>query len=255
MKKTETIYFSGEEYDRLTGPYATGEDFEHYRRLADRANGPVLELACGTGRLTIPLAGAGIKITGLDSSEEMLGVARRKAAEWGSHTSFVQGDMRRFDFGESRFALIFVPVNSLSHLLTAEDIDACFSRARAHLMPGGCFAFDLFNPSLALLTRAPEVRSPIRSYIDASGRQVTLSESNHYDAATQVNHITWYYEREGDPPSVTAYPLAMRQFFPQEIDLIARYHGFEIEAKYGDYSGGAFTSESPKQILLLRPDQ
>ena len=122
----------------------------YYVDLARQASGEVLELACGTGQLTVPLASAGLRITGLDLSEPMLSAARQRAAAQKVSVEHLPGDMRDFDLGR-RFALIFIARNSLLHLHSTEDILAAFAMVRRHLAPGGIFAFDIFNPKIRVV--------------------------------------------------------------------------------------------------------
>ena len=108
----------------------------YYAELARQASGDILELACGTGQLTVPLAGAGLRIAGLELSEPMLRTARERAAAAKVSVEFVPGDMRNFSMGRE-FALIFIARNSLLHLHSTEDILATLAMVRGHLAPGG----------------------------------------------------------------------------------------------------------------------
>jgi SAM-dependent methyltransferase len=117
-----------------------------------RGTRPVLELACGTGRLTIPIARDGHETVGLDTSPTMLEAARAKAESSGLGNTFVRGDMRAFAL-HRHFGLIVVSCNSLAHLTTNEDLRACLRRVRDHLEPGGFFAFDIVNPDVTALAR------------------------------------------------------------------------------------------------------
>src|SRR5262249_55543038 len=128
-----------------------------YLNLAQQRAGKVLGLACGTGQFIVPIAGAGLPVTGLDLSAPMLSVARRHAANAGAEVELVTGDMRDFDLGR-RFALIFVARNSLLHLHTQEDFAGFFASVRRHLEPDGILAFDIFNPSFRFITRPPTDR-------------------------------------------------------------------------------------------------
>src|SRR5215216_1102863 len=92
-----SFYSDGQRYDLVMGTYASGDQLNFYRRQVVRYGEPVLELACGSGRLTIPLAKGGVNITGMDTSEEMLNVAKLKASKSGASIRFIQGDMRDFD--------------------------------------------------------------------------------------------------------------------------------------------------------------
>jgi SAM-dependent methyltransferase len=243
----KNLYGDGQRYDLVMGRYASGSLLEFYRRQIARYHQPVLELACGTGRLTIPLAEDGINITGLDISERMLELAELKASERGFRPAFVQGDVRTFDLNR-KFRLIFLAAQSLSHLHTREEIEACFERVRQHLAKDGRLLIELHNPSLTLLSRQAGERYAVGEY-EGENERVSLSETVRYDAATQVNHIRWHFQSEGADEEVVL-SFEMRQFFPQEIDALLACNGFSIEQKYGDYDETAFSSASPRQLIV-----
>lgn len=245
----DDLYTAAELYDLVhLGPHQ-GE-LEFYTRQAARYGRTVLELACGTGRLTVPLAQRGLALTGLDVATAMLARARAKAQAAGRAVDFVEGDMRAFDLGR-RFDLIFIPINSLCHLHTRAEVEAGFRCVRAHLAPAGRFIIDVGNPSLALLSRDPSRWYEIGAYPDAQGRPVRLSEQSRYDAAAQVNAVTWRYEfAAGGRRDLR---LTLRQFFPQELDALLAYNGLELEAKYGGYGEKPFHAASPQQIVVARP--
>ncbi len=242
------LYAAADLYDRVhLGPWK-GE-LEFYQRQAARCGPRVLELACGTGRLTVPLAAGGLTLTGLDLSAAMLARAQSKAAAAGVLVRFVQADMRAFDLGET-FDLVFVPVNSLCHLLTRPDLEAFLRCVRAHLAPAGRFVIDVFNPSLTILSRDPSRWYTIGEYPDDQDGHLRLTEQNRYDAAAQVNHIVWRFDWEDGGRA--QHRLTMRQFFPQELDALLIYNGFAIEAKYGQYGERDFHAESRQQLVVAR---
>ena len=251
MNDYESFYSDARRYDLIMGAYASGEGFSFYRQQVARYGESVLELACGSGRLTIPLAREGINITGMDISVEMLQLAKVKASQSGASLRLIQGDMRRFDLGE-KFKFIFIPAQSLSHLHTRPEIEDCFSCVRRHLAEEGRFLIELFNSSVRLLARETDRRHTMDQYRDPkSGTQVFVTAEVRYDSASQVNHIRWFFREEGSNEE-TALSFEMRQFFPQEIDALLWYNGFLIEHKYGSYEEGEFSSESPKQLLVCR---
>jgi SAM-dependent methyltransferase len=242
------LYDDGRHYDLLLpGP----NDLPFYRGQVERWGELVLELGCGTGRLTVPLAADGIDVTGLDSAAAMLEVAAQKAQQSGVAVQFVKADCRNFSLGR-QFRLILFPNNSLSHLLTRFDVEACFACVRQHLAPGGRFIVDLFTPSLKILTQNPAQHYPVGQYQDPDGRGlITVTETTRYNCATQVNHITWHYQLEGES-EVSRVPLNLRMFYPQEIDALLAYNGFVIDQKYGDYEETPYGSNSPKQLIVCR---
>lgn len=153
-----TIYDNGWEYDALGMGSAAAQEISFYSSQVP-CGGSALELACGTGRLTIPLAQAGMQIVGIDTAPSMLETARAKAAESKLRLSFVEADVRHV-FLNQRFDTVFFPNNSLSHLHTLSAVQACFACVRQHLSAEGRFIVDTFNPSLRLLTRTQGKHSP-----------------------------------------------------------------------------------------------
>lgn len=246
-----SIYDDPRHYDALMGDYAGGAELQFYLHQAARAAGPVLELGCGTGRLTIPLAEDGVAITGIDLSEAMLALAERKARAAGVAIPWVRADFRDFQL-LTRFALAFIPINTFAHLAAREDQEAFLACVRRHLTPEGKLLIAYFNPSLELLTRDPRRRYTVGEYYhpDGSGR-VIVTESHRYDRASQINHLAWHYQQEGQPEQVRALP--MRIFYPQELKSILYYNGFEVEAAYGDYDGAPFSGDASHQLLVCRP--
>ena len=127
-------------------PY--GLDF--YVALAREANGPVLDIACGTGRILLPCLQAGVDIEGLDLFEPMLKTLRAKAAALNLSPRLHQADMSDFSLPR-RYALIMIPFNAFIHNMTQEAQIRCLQRCREHLLPGGKLAFDTFFPSLEIV--------------------------------------------------------------------------------------------------------
>ncbi len=133
------ITYDPRDYDsRVT----TTEDVDFWLQEG-LASQPLLELGCGTGRLTIPLASEGFDITGLDISEHMLRRARAKAREADVEVTWLQGDMRAFDL-DRQFAMIFCPFGTFNHL-RHDEVAQCLASVREHLLPGGYFVLDAFS--------------------------------------------------------------------------------------------------------------
>jgi len=241
------LYRDGRHYDLQNADVT--EDIPYWVEIAREAGGPVLELCCGTGRISFPLAEAGFEVTGIDASEAMLDHARYKMQKNGLRVEFIHGDVRDFDLGRE-FKLVFIPFNSINHLHTTEDIESFFGCVKRHLAPGGKFAIDIFVPNAGYLVRDPEERRLIAEYDDPDGGGlVTVTESNLYNPALQINHVRWFAHFHQLKKTVKA-DLNMRMFFPQELDMLLKYNGFSIEAKYGDYKRGAFKADSIKQLFV-----
>ena len=252
MQPSEPIplYRDGRHYDELNRSLALA-DVPFYVDEAKRAGGPVLELACGTGRVTIPIAQSGVEIVGLDQSASMLAYARSKAADAGVNITWVEADCRQFELSR-KFALIFMAFNSMQHLHDHESLAALFGNVRKHLAERGRFIFDVFNPSIAILNRDPSQRYVERQYEDPDGRgTITLEQTAVYDDAAQVNRITWYFSLPGEK-DFRVEQLPMRCFFPQELDLLVRANGFAIEEKFSNFERKPFAGGGMKQVVVCK---
>lgn len=240
---SEPLYRDGRHYDAHHRNFT--EDIPFYLRQAQQYGAPVLELACGTGRIAIPIAEAGFEITGLDISEGMLSQAGEKSKGLKLPLKWAYADVRNFRL-RKKFNLVIFAFNSIAHLHDLESIDACLQCVRKHLAPDGRFIIDYFNPRLALLIRENKTRHSVTEYPDPySGNMVEITETNHYDKASQVNHVTWYYKIGEEE---FTHQLNMRIFYPRELDALLIHNGFDIETKYGDFDESPFASNSPKQI-------
>jgi SAM-dependent methyltransferase len=242
----EPIYRDGRHYDRQNDSLT--EDIAFYLDQAKQFGQPILELACGTGRIAIPIAQQGFEIVGIDQSESMLARAKQKAANQYPVT-WHQGDIRSFNL-KRKFNMIFLPFNSIAFLHDRKSVSDCFECVRNHLDNDGRFLLDFFNPNLTFLTRDNDPPRFVSEYPDPnSDNTVVITETNRYDRATQINHIHWHYQI-GD--SSFLEELNMRIFYSQELDALLVYNGFTIESKYGDFDKSLFTSESQKQIFVCK---
>jgi SAM-dependent methyltransferase len=243
-----SIYRSGKVYDALYPGSATGTRF--WLELAQAHGGPILELMSGTGTIAIPLAGAGYDVTGVEMAEPMLVEADRKSQAAGVHVTWVRGDARTLDLGR-QFRLIFLPSNSICHLLTRQDLEACLAAVARHLHPEGRFALNVFVPSLPLLSASPEQEQAFGAYIDPeSGAQVVMTHRSRYDADTQIKH-NQLFRRVGQGPIEPDGELAMRIYFPRELDALLWYNGFAIEHKDGE-DRRPFDAASGMQYYILK---
>ena len=244
------IYEDSRLYDALGAQHFGGSDLAYWRGQCDKYGSPVLELACGSGRLTIPLAEAGVDIEGLDIAPAVLALARERSEARGLKLPWHQADAADFTLG-GKFSFIFLPNNSVAHLLTWQDFSSCLACVRRHLAGGGRFALGYFNPSLALLTRDPSARFPAGEFLHPdTGEPVVVTETAAYDASTQINHLRWFWRFADGQETVSDLP--MRVYFPQELDALLSLAGFVIEEKYGGYDLSPFTSASQKQLIVAR---
>lgn len=249
----ESIYWDARHYEAHNAELTRSDLPFLLRRVAELGE-PVLELACGSGRLCVPVAAAGYRVTGLDLTPSLLEHAEGLARERGvtDRLELIEGDVCRFDLGR-RFPFIAYPFNAITHLHDYRDILACLGCVRRHLEPGGRLLLDLFNPKLEFFVRDPAERRREHSYPDPSGGgEVVVWESSFYDRATQLNHITWTYDI-GERQGVFQRKLTMRQIYPQELRALLEWAGFAVERIWGDYDDSPFTADSPKQLVLAVP--
>lgn len=241
------LLFDGRHYDQRWKDLVA--DLAFWLRQARRFGDPVLELACGTGRVALTLAKAGFKVTGIDISESMLDRARTKTSEEGLGVVWVKADIRDFALGQ-KFSLIIFPFNTICHLLNLEDLEACLACVKAHLRPRSRFIVDVFHPDLRFLLRNLEERYPHAEYADPDGQgTVVVTETNWYDPAAQINRLKLYYKLPGRAEEVVE-ELNMRIYFPQELDALLRYNGLRVVAKYGEYDETLFGPSAPKQLIV-----
>jgi SAM-dependent methyltransferase len=246
MDLIDYIYRDGQLYDRT---FAHEQDLAFWLKQAQSYGGPILELAGGTGRITLPLAKAGFQVTGIDYSEAMLAEARRKSAEENVAVTWVKADMRYFDLGQT-FALIILGFNTLCHLHTLSDFAACMNCVKSHLAPGGKFIIDVFVPKIELLVNRPGERSPFAAYDDLEGRgRVVVTESYVYEPDTQIKRIQFFHQFPGSVAEIEG-ELNLRMYFPQELDALLTYNGFVIEGKFGNYDQTRFDAKSEKQLIV-----
>jgi SAM-dependent methyltransferase len=239
------LYDDADFYDR---EFATRNfDIDFWRRRALHAGGPVLEIACGTGRLTLPIARAGVPITGLDVSAAMLARARSKSA--GLPFQWVHADCRDFAL-PGTYRLIFSAANALQHLHDTASHLAFFRCVRRHLAPDGEFIVDVMNPDVTKLSRKPSVRYWFRDFVGAAG-PIRVEAASGYEPATQVLHFELFYLDAGGCLLRTKR-VAMRCFFPQELDLLCRHAGWRVVEKLGSYEGEPFGAGAPQQIVVCR---
>ena len=225
-------------------------DLQFYKRwLPKGKEARILELCCGTGRLTVPIAQDGYDITGVDYTSSMLDQAKIKASEAGLEIPFIEADIRTLNL-QDKYDLIFIPFNSIHHLYKNEDLFKAFCVVKNHLKDGGLFLLDCFNPNIRYIVEGEKEPMEIAAYTTDDGRDVLIKQTMRYENTTQINRIEWHYFINGEFNSIQN--LDMRMFFPQELDSYLEWNGFNIIHKYGGFDGEAFNDDSEKQIFVCR---
>lgn len=245
-------------YDYVV-PYCERQDVGFFVELARQTGGPALEIGCGTGRVLLPTAKAGIEITGLDSSPAMLAVCRRKLAEEPaevqSRIELAEGDMRRFDFGRL-FRLVTIPFRAFQHLIAVEDQLACLGAIHHHLAPSGRLALDVFNPSVPHLTdeRLLEELNREPPFTMPDGRKVLRRHhivSRDLFNQTQQVELIYRVTYAGGREERLVHRFTLRYFFRFEVEHLLVRTGYQVEDVYADFDRSPFGSKDPGDLIFI----
>jgi SAM-dependent methyltransferase len=250
-------------YDQVI-PYRERPDVGFFVNAAIESGSPVLEIGCGTGRVLLPTARAGISITGLDLSDHMLEVCRtalkEEPQEVQDRVTLVQGDMRDFDLGK-KFSLVTTPFRPFQHLLTPQEQISCLKCIHRHLEPGGTFILDIFNPSLTSITAdnlgqelgaEPEFTTP-------EGIKVRrFNKTNHRDHLKQILDVEliYYLTHPDGKEERIVHAFQMRYLFRYEAEHLLARCGFEVLDVFADYDKNPLGSTYPGELIFIarKPD-
>lgn len=227
------------------------EDIPFYVKLAKDSDGSVLELGCGTGRMTFPIAEAGKNIVGLDLSSDMLSVARQKLSrmseELKKRIHFVEGNMAHFSL-ERQFSLVILPANQFCELLTTKDQMSCLHCVNLHLKQGDSVIIEVFNPFRTTQRRtAGGIFHRKVGYFKETGTIVECLFKT-----ISVNLMEQWFEQEviyrehlNDGSTIEHTGLSRgRRIFPKELDLLLEISGFEVVDKWGGYDRSCLLDDS-----------
>jgi SAM-dependent methyltransferase len=217
----KTIFERPEEYDRLT---ASHEDIPFFVERAKLSGGPVLELACGTGRITLPIARTGIEIVGVDISPKMLQRAIEKSRLENLAVQWVVGSFSNFSLKKRDFSLIFVGYHSIAHIVDFDSFQLFFSGIRNHLRPDGTVIFDCWNPGCLDM--------------DLMGDPHLSPEE-----ILTVNRLKWF---DGDVSQRMLY------FYPREFEALAKGFGFRVVEMLGDVDGRPYEPRGKRLITVFK---
>jgi SAM-dependent methyltransferase len=254
------LYKHPEEYD--LEHLGDEEDLGFYlslcRRLAPRK---LLEVGCGTGRISLPLAEAGFDVIGLDSEPEMLrkaeGRQHQAPAEIRQRLKFIEGDMRTWS-ARAEFDLILIPASSITHVLALEDQLAVWRTCRSNLRTGGRLLVEVTMPNIASFADSFGVppRTPLEVDIDnfdeSDGTRLIRRKTTRYLSHEQRAQIRFMYEKYQNGRGVESYldDFACHVFFPRELQLLFIHTGYEVEETFGDYRGRPLRADSPVMIMV-----
>jgi SAM-dependent methyltransferase len=231
-------------------------DLPFWLNLARRTGGPILEVACGTGRILLPLARAGFEIVGVDISPAMLAIARRKFADadMASRVQLVEANALDLNL-ERRFSLAIVALNSFGHFLGEGEPERAVERIHHHLRPGAIVALDLTNPVPGAFGETTGVvihdytrEGPETGFVTVKTRSQTL------DPIEQIVDVSCFYDEVGPGGAVrrTLAEFGLRYFYRNELRLLFERTGFTLEATYGSYELEPLREESERLIAIGR---
>ena len=232
-------------------------------RCSSYAN-EVLELGCGTGRVSIPVARAGLKITAVDSSEAMLKMAQKKLRKEkeviSNNVTFIMSDIRTLTL-DRKFKTVIMPFNVMQHLYDISSINRFFSNLRECIEDNSIFIFDVINPDLYELSRSPEDYAVYDSFhiktkedgsmervTDNNGRLLVIEDRINYNPIQQIAAYTLSYSL--DHNDLFELNLKHRVFFTKELEYILCSNGFHIIGCFGDFDMSPLEQKSPSQIFV-----
>ena len=248
--------------------YAEYYDYDHvftidipfYMDYAHRYGSPILELACGTGRVLTPLAEAGFEVYGVDFSENMLAVCRRKIDEkhLADRIHLKLSDMASFELPRKDFTMAYIPVRSFMHLYTQEDQISCLQRVYKHLRPGGIFIIDIYAPDYNKLAQEPDGLFVVRREFDLPNGHHVIRKDRFVrnDIIMQIQHTELLFEEydtNGELVRKRTLPMNTRYTFRYELQLLLERVGFELVELFRDYDKNPYDGTGEIISVARRP--
>lgn len=251
------------DYDSFAGYYDTEwrnlvQDIPFLVEEAKKTGGPILELACGTGRITLPLAREGHEIWGIDNSPKMLQILDRKLKneppDVAKKIHFSTQEMQKFDI-DQKFRLIIIPFNSFLLLTDRDDLDKCLLSCSEHLEDDGKLIIDIFSPNFEMCAaKEPKMQFLQHFYVPNLKKVVVQWEYATRDMAKQLIDIDFLYEEYDQNGEVTkkTNKLKMSLIFRYEMEYLLEKNGFDVINVYGDYDRSEFSQESPQIVCICK---
>lgn len=247
-------------YDIVYADYL--EDIAFYVQEAQQAQGPCLELGCGTGRLLIPVAEAGVDVIGVDASKPMVARARRKVAalpdEVRARITLHEGDMRTFSFPQ-QFALIYIPFRAFLHLMQVSDQLVALRNIHRHLQPGGRLVLNFFDPSLEYIVAhsgaiGGALHTTGESFVDPRSGNLLIEWAtiNYTQHLQRIDQYFVYDEVDARGRVVGRLyrNLQLRYCFRWEFEHLLARCGFDVLALYGSFNRQPFTQAGQELIWI-----
>jgi SAM-dependent methyltransferase len=260
MSAVDAYHVIAKYYD---GAYAAKQDLvdlPFYLDLAEQSRGPVLEVACGTGRVLLPIARKGIEICGVDNSQSMLNVLKenlaREPEEVRQRVKVEEGDMRTFRLNR-KFPLVMIPFRPMQHMCTVEDQVAALKTAAAHLTESGILAFDVFYPKFDMIWAKVGEEVPEMEWASASDPTKIVRRFFRKDSIDKINQIfnfTFIFRtyQSGELIQEETEPFRLCYYTYPHLRALFHLAGLEPTAEYGSFSKTPLDNTAEQMIFLLR---
>ena len=229
------------------------EDLDMYQNFAEASSGAILELACGSGRVLLPLAQASYEVVGVDTSAPMLALAQQTMRTAASTLRYelIQQDMATMQLGR-KFRMAFIALGSFAHVITRKEQQQALANIRTHLSTGGLFILDISNADAR--------------YMEDLGGQILHQGTWQYENGTMLTHfvspaastekhlleLTHFYDQheQGGTVQRTTVTTHLYLFDRGEMELLLEQAGFVVKDVYGDYDLGPCLLDSPRMIFV-----
>jgi ubiquinone/menaquinone biosynthesis C-methylase UbiE len=234
---------------------------EFYVSESLRYPSPVLEIGCGTGRITIPIVQVGVDIVGIDNSEGLLKEANEKVAKIktiAGNIELVNADMRDFSF-DKKFNLVIIPYRAFLHMHSVEDQKKTLKNIWNHLVPGGHLIMNMFFPRIDVMdtyiNQLGTVVKQVKTLEKKNGNRQIVYDSRQYSSYSQL--ITQYFvieeiDPEGLVVSKQYFPLTLRWVTKFEMEHLFELCGFKVENLFGWFDKREFSDSSEEMIWVAK---
>jgi SAM-dependent methyltransferase len=246
------------DYDRIAPFYDVeharfDEDVDLYMNFAELRGGPLLELACGSGRLLLPLAHAGYEITGVDTSASMLDLARVALETEGAAAccTLAQQDMCALQLGK-KFHMAFIALGSFGHVITRKAQQQALAAIRAHLTASGTFILDISNEDARYMESMGGQMLHQGTWQIDDGSMITHFVSPASSSTMHMLDLTHFYDihKQGEAVQRTITQTQLYLFERNEAELLLEQAGFTIKDVYGNYDLSQYEHDSPRMIFV-----
>ena len=260
MSPVDTYHVIAKYYDAAYAAKQDLVDLPFYLDLATQSRGPVLEIACGTGRVLLPIARKGIEICGVDNSLPMLKILKehfaREPQEVRQLVTVQEGDMRTFCLNR-KFPLVMIPFRPMQHMFTVEDQVAALRTAAAHLTDQGTLAFDVFYPKFEMIWTKIGEEVPEMEWSPSSDRTKIVRRFFRKDSIDKINQIfsfTFIFRtyQAGELIQEETEPFRLCYYTYPHLRALFLLAGLEPIAEYGSFAKTPLDDTAEQMIFLLR---